>query len=66
MTAKLSEKLDLEVRLLSKLKELQKAWEEVSDLQGKIALAQAEHCFKYRPIYWYIDRDTDILSKMIG
>ena len=23
------------------------------------------HCFKYRPIYWYIGRDTGILSKTI-
>ena len=40
--AKLREKLDLEMRLLSRLEELQKAWEEVSALHGKAALAQSE------------------------
>ena len=35
------EKLDLEVRLLSRLEELQKAWEEVSNLQGKVASTES-------------------------
>ena len=34
------EKADLKVRFLSRLEELQKAWEEVSDLQKKVALAR--------------------------
>jgi len=33
------EKLELKVRLLTKVKELQDAWEEVSDLQEKVASA---------------------------
>ena len=33
------EKANLEVRLLSRLEELQKAWEEVYDLQEKVASA---------------------------
>ena len=28
-------------------------------------LCYMSHCFKYRPIYWYIGRDTGILSKTI-
>ena len=31
--------MDLEVRLLSKLEELWKVWDEVSNLQEKVALA---------------------------
>ena len=43
MTAKLrEEKLELEFRLLSRLEELQKAWEEVSDFQEKFASVQSE------------------------
>jgi len=34
------EKAYLKVRFLSRLEELQKAWEEVSDLQEKVALAR--------------------------
>ena len=40
--AKLREKLELEVRLLNRLEELQKAWKEMSDLQGNVASAQSE------------------------
>ena len=36
------EKLKLEVMLMSRLEKLQKAWEEVSDLQGKVASAQSK------------------------
>ena len=39
------EKLDLEEKLLSQLVELQKAWEEISDLQGKVTSAQSEVYF---------------------
>ena len=35
-------KADLDVRLLSRLEELQKAWEEISDLQEKVVVAQSE------------------------
>ena len=34
--------MDLEVRLLSKLEELWKVWDEVSNLQEKVASAQSE------------------------
>ena len=34
--------MDLKVRFLSRLEELQKAWEEVSDLQEKVASAQSK------------------------
>ena len=34
------EKLELEVKLLNRLEKLQKAWEEVTELQGKVASAQ--------------------------
>ena len=36
------EKVDFEVRLLSRLEELQNAWDEVSNLQEKVASAQSE------------------------
>jgi len=36
------EKMDPEVRLLSKLEELQKAWDEVFDLQKKVTSVQLE------------------------
>ena len=43
VSAKLrEEKLDLEMRLLSRLEELQKAWEEVSHLQGKVVSTQSD------------------------
>ena len=41
-SAKLREKLELEEKLLSRFLELQKAWEELSDLQGRVASAQSE------------------------
>jgi len=41
VSAGLREKLDLKVRLLSRLDELQMTWE-VSDLQGKIASTESE------------------------
>ena len=36
------EKIDLEVRLLSRFEELQKMWDEMSELHERVASAQSE------------------------